>query len=78
MGMKLTEENAPRFGYGNEGFFDQMPISALGHKQTFCDSLPNVRFWRQSGHHRNLGSASAGFSFAGLVVDLVVEGAPVL
>ena len=31
-----------------------------------------------SGHHRNLGSASAGFSFADLNVDLVVEGVPML
>ncbi len=26
------------------------PMSALGHKRTFSDTLSNVRYWGQSGH----------------------------
>ncbi len=28
----------------------QSPMSAMGHKRTFGDSLLNVRYWGQSGH----------------------------
>ncbi len=47
-GRKLAERllNAPRN-------FEQAandPMSAMGHKRTFSDTLSNVCFWGQSGH----------------------------
>ncbi len=27
-----------------------IPMSAMGHKRTFSDTLSNVRYWGQSGH----------------------------
>ncbi len=29
-----------------------IPMSALGHKQTSCNTLSNVRSWGQSGHNQ--------------------------
>jgi hypothetical protein len=32
--------------------------SAMGQKQTFGDTLSNVRFWGQSGHRKTADAAS--------------------
>ncbi len=53
-GMDQVERSSghaliPRIGLCS----DQRPaasMSALGHKQTFSDTLSNVRYWGQSGH----------------------------